>query len=209
MQTPAISVWCAMAMAVLTAACGIARSQDDQRNDAHFEALSRCLAEVESEVDESFADSPRFDRIEDAVTWARTNLRGDLGAAFVRAGVTVRKRIAGQDLRRPIKDREQFERNLYSAITAELQKFERCEDETSITVVDKLNDEIYLRLHLGEGAVGQQFAQIGLVDSYEVKGTFLLMMTLDAAGVSWNPGTFSEQSAPREPLNKSVELWSD
>lgn len=191
MQTPATKVWCVLAMAVLTTACGLAQSQDDPSNDAHFEALSQCLDVVEKEVGESLVNPPPFESIEDAVTWARTSLRGELGAAFAQAGVTVRKLVSDQDLQESIKDRKQFERDLYSAITEQLHKFKRCEDGTSIAVVDKLKDAIYFRLRLGDAEMGHQFAQLGRGDSSDVKIAFLLMMTLDAAGVRWNPAIFA------------------
>jgi hypothetical protein len=195
MQIPATKVLCALALTVLVTGCGLAQSQDDSSNDAHFEALGRCLVAVENEVDRSLTNPPRFDRIRDAVTWARTNLRGELGAAFAKAGVTVRERMSNRDLEGTVSDRDAFERDLYSAITAELQKFNRCEDGTAIAVVDKLNDVLYLRLSLGEGAMGKQFAQMGIGDSYDVKGAFLLMMALDGAGLRWDPAIFSQRSA--------------
>jgi len=179
-----------MAMSLGCLSCASAsRVAEAEEDVVQPEALDACLARFEAEVRDSLGSPPTLLTVVDAARWARTHLPSNLAAAFDAAGQAIRRAHASN-----ASHGAKLQEQLYAATAKQL--FAAATDQQrdcDLVIPEKLSQVLYSSLRLGHEPIRAQLAGVGLDDVYEVESSFLLMLTLDASGLSWNERMFAPE----------------
>ena len=187
-------------VALLMGCTGLHAKNENEfaKEQAAFNATSQCLSAIDVELKPALSSPPKFASLKEAVRWTRSHLPREFDLIFERAGIALKKKANGVALSNLARNRGEFQRLIYPLVAAELESYKGCQaGDAGLAVPDKVANLLNLTLKLNEEPLRSQFAALGLDDSYYIEQAFLILLTLDATGESWD-----DRWVARDPVKK-------